>query len=122
MALDIDFRQDVLDIFFQDGPRIEDIVYTPTGEAPRNVKAVVYRKGSLTSSPFSRTGKDNDSKERLLHAEVDLPIDDVIGVTKITIREDKIEYKKHIGSTTTITKTIGGILLQNTGYIKVILK
>lgn len=122
MALNIDFKQDVLDIFLQTAPWTEDIIYTPAGEASRNVKAMVVRDGSLTSSPFSRTGNDNASKERLWEVVVYLPRDDTIGVTKITLMTDSIEYKKHIGSISTNTKQIAGILLENDGFVLVGLK
>ncbi len=83
---------------------------------------MVVRDGSLTSSPFSRTGNDNASKERLWKVVVYLPRDDVVGVTKITLKTDSIEYKKHVGSVSNTIKQIAGIILENNGFVLVGLK
>jgi hypothetical protein len=83
MSFKDQLSQDSINTFLNTDEFAEEITYTPSGGAPKAVRAVVVREGLEPSS-------ENMSRSLRKQAELYIANDDVSGVTAIDKKDDRV--------------------------------
>ena len=92
MTLKTQMIQDMIDSILNDSEFAEEIEYTPKGEVPKSIKAVIVRR---------RLDPAGEDQGRILQGQAELFIvnDDTYGVTSVDQGNDEVSFPEIEGGT-----------------------
>ena len=101
---------------FLDSGFEEDIVYMPSGEIAKTIKAIVHRDGSTETVPSRRTGaSENKVISRSYDISVEVSTDATEGIGTVTIKENRIALKRRVNDSSNTIFLIRGIIQEDVG-------
>lgn len=112
------FQDDMDNIFLNSGFE-EEITYTPSGGSAKTIRAIVFREGATERDRNVRGIRTSDRRYDL---EILISTDATNGIETVTVNEDVITVKPHIGDASARTFTVAGIVQNDAGAHRLRLK
>jgi len=116
--MDLTLQDDMTDIFLDVGFE-ETVEYTLSGGVAKSIKAIVYRDGA---KEIESRSERSHNPSRSYDLAIDVSTDATKGVGTVTVNVDTVKLYKAIGDTLQRTFTIGGIIQNDVGAVRLGLK
>lgn len=108
--------QDDMDNIFLNSGFQEDVTYTDKDGNSKTISAIVFREGSMDGNSGSRSGQlTNSALNRYYRVEMLVSTDATNGIENLTVKEDKITFKRKVNDSSTVTWVIKGIIQEDSG-------